>query len=74
MMGLSYLSHAFNTSDGETVWRWLENPYHQHFCGGRVFFCHELAIDPRKVACRVKFGTSLALSVENKKRTYSLWL
>ena len=37
MAGLSYLNHAFNTSDEETVRRWLENPYHQYFCGVDFF-------------------------------------
>jgi IS5 family transposase len=31
LVGLAYLSHAFNTSDEETVRRWVENPYHQYF-------------------------------------------
>ena len=39
MAGLSYLSHAFKTSDEENVRRWLENPYHQYFCG-EDFFHH----------------------------------
>ncbi len=39
MAGLSYLSHAFNTSDEATVRRWLENPYHQYFCR-EDFFGH----------------------------------
>ena len=43
--GLSYLSHAFKTSDEKTVRCWLENPYHQYFCG-EEHFCHELPIDP----------------------------
>lgn len=49
MVGLSYLSHAFNTSDEETVRRWLENPYHQYFCG-EEYFCHELPIDPSSLS------------------------
>ena len=49
MAGLSYLSHAFNTSDEETVRRWLENPYHQYFCG-EEYFCHELPIDPSSLS------------------------
>ena len=27
MVGLSYLKHAFDLSDGEVVARWVENPY-----------------------------------------------
>ncbi|MGI6656148.1 MAG: transposase [Desulfobulbus sp.] len=49
MAGLSYLSHAFNTSDEETVRRWVENPYHQYFCG-EEYFCHELPIDPSSLS------------------------
>ena len=52
MVGLSCLSHAFNTSDEETVRRWLENPYHQYFCG-EEYFCHELPIDPSSL-CRFR--------------------
>ena len=52
MVGLSYLSHAFKTSDEETVRRWLENPYHQYFCG-EEYFCHELPIDPSSL-CRFR--------------------
>ena len=49
MAGLSCLSHAFKTSDEETVQRWLENPYHQYFCG-EEYFCHELPIDPSSLS------------------------
>ena len=50
MAGLCYPSHAFKTSDEETVRRWLENPYHQYFCG-QEYFCHKLPIDPSSL-CR----------------------
>ena len=49
LVGLTYLSHAFNTSDEETVRRWVENPYHQYFCG-EEYFCHELPIDPSSLS------------------------
>lgn len=49
MVGLTYLSHAFNTSDEETVRRWVENPYHQYFCG-EEYFRHELPIDPSSLS------------------------
>jgi len=49
MAGLCYLSHAFKTSDEETVRRWLENPYHQYFCKQK-YFCHELPIDPSSLS------------------------
>jgi Transposase domain (DUF772). len=48
-VGLTYLSHAFNTSDEETVRRWVENPYHQHFCG-EEYFRHALPIDPSSLS------------------------
>ncbi|MBI1826022.1 MAG: IS5 family transposase [Planctomycetes bacterium] len=33
MVGLHYLKHTFNESDGSVVARWVENPYWQSFCG-----------------------------------------
>lgn len=42
---LLYLKHAFALSDEEVVERWVENPYHQYFCGER-YFRHELPCDP----------------------------
>jgi len=50
MAGLCYPSHAFKTSDKETMRRWLENPYHQYFCG-QEYFCHKLPIDPSSLSC-----------------------
>lgn len=49
MVGLLYLSHAFHTSDEETVRRWVENPYHQYFCG-EEYFRHEAPIDPSSLS------------------------
>ena len=37
MVGLHYLKHAYNLSDEQTVLRWVENPYWQHFCGEKWF-------------------------------------
>lgn len=37
MVRLHYLKHAFNESDETVVDRWVENPYWQYFCGGRIF-------------------------------------
>ena len=38
--GLLYLQHAFDLSDEEVVWRWVENPYWQRpqarLSGGRL--------------------------------------
>lgn len=42
--GLLYLKHLYALSDEEVVERWVENPYHQHFCGER-YFRHELPCD-----------------------------
>jgi IS5 family transposase len=45
MVGLLYLKHAFNLSDEQVLVRWVENPYHQYFCG-EVYFQTELPCDP----------------------------
>ena len=37
MVGLHYLKHAFDLSDEEVVFQWVENPYWQFFCGGEYF-------------------------------------
>ena len=44
MVGLHFLKHTYNLSDEQTVLRWVENPYWQHFCGEK-FFEHTLPID-----------------------------
>ena len=57
MVGLTYLGHAFNTSDEETVRRWVENPYHQYFCG-EEHFRHAFPIDPSSLSrWRKRIGT-----------------
>ncbi len=45
MASLHYLKYAYNLSDEETVERWVENPYWQHF-SGRQYFEHKFPIDP----------------------------
>jgi IS5 family transposase len=45
MAGLQYLKYTYNLSDEETVARWVENPYWQHFCGER-YFQHEWPVHP----------------------------
>lgn len=45
MVGLHYLKHVYNLSDEQTVARWVENPYWQHFCGMK-WFEHTAPIDP----------------------------
>ena len=45
LVGLHYLKHAFNESDESVVFRFVENPYWQYFCGFE-FFQHRLPLDP----------------------------
>lgn len=45
MVSLHYLKYTHNLSDEETVARWVENPYWQHF-SGRQHFEHKMPIDP----------------------------
>ncbi|MGF6472835.1 hypothetical protein QFZ89_008086 [Paraburkholderia youngii] len=42
--GLLYLQHAFDLSDEEVVWQWVENPYWQVFTGGTY-----LQTEPRSI-------------------------
>ncbi|KAG0164037.1 hypothetical protein DFQ28_008702 [Apophysomyces sp. BC1034] len=43
--GLLYLQHAFDLSDEEVVWQWVENPYWQMFTG-ETYLQTQLPIDP----------------------------
>ncbi|KVN07129.1 MULTISPECIES: IS5 family transposase [unclassified Burkholderia] len=43
--GLVYLQHAFDLSDEEVVWQWVENPYWQVFTG-ETYLQTEPPIDP----------------------------
>lgn len=43
--GLFYLQHLYAHSDEGVLDAYLQSPYYQHFCG-RVYFEHELPIDP----------------------------
>jgi IS5 family transposase len=45
MASLLYLKHVYALSDEDTIERWSENPYWQHFSGER-YFQHELPCDP----------------------------
>ena len=45
MAALLYLKHLYALSDEDTVERWSENPYWQHFSGER-YFQHALPCDP----------------------------
>ena len=44
-VGLHYLKHTFDESDESVLYRFLENPYWQYFCGYE-YFQHNLPIDP----------------------------
>ena len=45
MVALHYLKYTHDLSDEDTVARWVENPYWQHF-SGRQHFEHKFPIDP----------------------------
>lgn len=45
MVGLHYLKYAFDESDESVVYRFIENPYWQYFCGYE-YFQKSLPIDP----------------------------
>jgi transposase, IS5 family len=70
---LLYLKHVYALSDEDTVKRWSENPYSQHFSGER-YFQHELPCDPSSlVRWRQRIGEAgcewlLAQSIEAAKR------
>jgi IS5 family transposase len=44
MAGMAILKHMHDLSDEVLCERWVENPYHQLFCG-EEFFCHQLPFD-----------------------------
>ena len=44
-VGLHYLKHTYNESDESVIYRFMENPYWQYFCGYE-YFQHSLPIDP----------------------------
>lgn len=72
MAALLYLKHVYALSDEDTVERWSENPYWQHFSGER-YFQHELPCDPSSlVRWRQRIGEAgcewlLAQSIEAAK-------
>jgi transposase, IS5 family len=73
MASLLYLKHVYALSDEDTVQRWSENPYWQHFSGER-YFQHELPCDASSlVRWRQRIGEAgcewlLAQSIEAAKR------
>ena len=73
MASLLYLKHVDALSDEDTVARWSENPYWQHF-SGECHFQHELPCDASSlVRWRQRTGEAgcewlLAQSIEAAKR------
>ncbi|MGF6292815.1 IS5 family transposase [Paraburkholderia youngii] len=71
--GLWYLQHAFDLSDEEVVWQWVENPYWQVFTG-ETFLQTEPPIDPSSLTrWRKRLGEAgveelLAETIEAAKR------
>lgn len=75
MVGLHYLKYSYDLSDTEVVYRWVENPYWQYFCG-EEYFCDRLPIDPTSMTrWRKRVGVegskemlqeTLAIAVEMK--------
>ena len=72
--GLLYLQHAFDLSDEEVVWAWVENPYWQMFTG-ETYFQTEPPIDPSSLTrWRKRLGVEgieslLAATIAAGKRT-----
>ena len=71
--GLLYLQHAFDLSDEEVVWQWVENPYWQVFTG-ETYLQTEAPIDPSSLTrWRKRLGEAgveelLAETIEAAKR------
>ena len=71
--GLLYLQHAFDLSDEEVVWHWVENPYWQVFTG-ETYLRTEPPIDPSSLTrWRKRLGEAgveelLAETIEAAKR------
>lgn len=71
--GLLYLQHAYDLSDEEVVWNWVENPYWQVFTG-ETYLQTEPPIDPSSLTrWRKRLGEAgvealLAQTIEAAKR------
>ncbi|KKB63744.1 transposase [Robbsia andropogonis] len=71
--GLLYLQHAFDWSDEDVVWQWIENPYGQVFTG-ETYFQTTPPIDPlsltrwRKGLGEARVEELLAETIEAAKR------
>jgi IS5 family transposase len=70
---LLYLQHAFDLSDEEVVWQWVENPYWQVFTG-ETYLQTEPPLDPssltrwRKRLAEAGVEELLAETIEAAKR------
>lgn len=75
--GLLYLQHAFDLSDEEVVWRWVENPYWQVFTG-ETYLQTEPPIDPSSLTrWRKRLGEAgveelLAITLEASVRCQAI--
>lgn len=73
LAGLVYLQHAFDLSDEEVAWQWVENPYWQVFTG-ETYLPAEPPIDPSSLTrWRKRLGEAsveelLAETIEAAKR------
>lgn len=71
--GLPYLQHAFDLSDEDVVWQWLENPYWQMFTG-ETYLQTKPPVDPSSLTrWRKQLGEAgveelLAETIEAAKR------
>lgn len=83
MCGLQYLKHMYQLSDEAVCERWVENPYHQYFCGMQ-YFQHDLPIDPSSMTrfrkrigeegCELLLSATVSAGVATKtvsKRSFS---
>ena len=69
MVCLTYLGHAYQLSDEEVVRSWMENPYHQYFCG-EEYFRHELPIEPSSLSrWRKRIGERIRIDCVSEART-----
>jgi transposase, IS5 family len=72
--GLLYLQHAFDLSDEEVIWQWVENPYWQVFTG-ETYLQTKPPIDPSSLTrWRKRLGEAgveelLAETIEAAKRS-----
>lgn len=80
MVGMHYLKYTYNLSDEETIKRWVENPYWQHFCGEEYFVDYPPCNPSSMTRWRIRVGAdgskemlqeTLAVAVETKVLKFS---